>query len=184
MVTVKNIYKAYGEKQVLSDISFVLNKQGLYLVTGASGIGKTTLFRIIAGFEKQDAGVVEVNGKMAFVFQENRLFPWFNLEKNILLPTVDADKAAGLLTYFGLEGDKHLLPSQISGGMQRRVELIRAFASDFDLLLLDEPFNGLDDQNALLVAQLIEKTAAEKCVMLVSHDDRFTTTIPSTSIII
>ena len=182
MVTAKSIYKAYGEKQVLSDLSFALKEQGLNLVIGASGIGKTTLFRIIAGFERQDSGEVEVSGKLAYVFQENRLFPWLNLEQNILLPTVQPDKAAQLLTYFGLEGDKHLLPSQVSGGMQRRVELIRAFASDFDLLLLDEPFNGLDDQNARLLANLIEKTAAEKCVMLISHDDRYTAQIPATII--
>ena len=170
MIKATGLYKVFGEKILFNDLSFEIGKIGLYVVSGVSGIGKTTLLRIISGLEQSDSGTLEVNGKISYVFQENRLFPWLTLEKNLSLTSVSQKKYLEIIEFLGLSNDIGLHPFQMSGGMQRRAEIARAFSANSDIILVDEPFSGLDEENVKLVAKLIEETAREKCVILVSHD--------------
>lgn len=170
MIKAVGLTKTFGDKKLFENLTFELKSTGLYVINGVSGIGKTTLLRIISSLEESDSGSLEVKGKISYVFQENRLFPWLSLEKNISLTAVSHEKCTEMLNYLGLYKDRNLLPAQMSGGMQRRAEIARAFSSDYDIMLIDEPYSGLDESNIKLVASLIEKIAKEKCVILVSHD--------------
>lgn len=132
---------------VLRDLTLEAADDGITVILGRSGCGKTTLLRLAAGLEQADAGVIEGFGKrrMGVIFQEPRLMPWLTVEKNILF---GAPGAAGrlreLLDLTGLEGFEKAYPAQLSGGMQQRTALARALAYEPDYLLMDEPFAALD----------------------------------------
>lgn len=171
MITLQNVTFAYSKKTVLTDFSLSVKTGETVCLSGASGCGKTTVLRLIAGLETPQNGTVSVNGTLAFVFQENRLLSWLTARDNIRLVAPDAD-ADGLLKALGLPdvGDKPV--GQLSGGMRRRVAIARALAVQADILLLDEPFNGLDDDTAEMVAQAIRSVYQDKTVVLVSHHQR------------
>ena len=137
----ENITKRFGEKLVLDNISCIFD-DGIFCVTGPSGCGKTTLLRIIAGLEIPDSGVVSETGKISVMFQEDRLFPWMTAVGNASAGS-DSASAEKALRAMGLEQSFRDFPETMSGGMRRRVALARAVAAGGDLLLLDEPFNGL-----------------------------------------
>ena len=131
MIRIQNLQKAYGKKKVLDHFSRELPDHGVVCLTGASGRGKTTLLRILAGLEPADGGrITGMDGrKIAFVFQENRLLPWITAEQNIRLaqPAGAKRSVRELLSLAGLEaadGAKH--PGQLSGGMAQRVSLVTA----------------------------------------------------------
>lgn len=121
---------------------------------GPSGVGKTSLLRVIAGLETRHAGRCDVRGRVGMVFQEPTLLPWRTVLDNLCIPTgISAQAARQALADVGLAGRDHDFPQQLSLGQQRRLSLARAFAIEPDLLLMDEPFVSLD-------AELVEEMMA------------------------
>lgn len=143
-----------GGSVILRNIHLDLLRGQTLALVGPSGIGKTTLLRILAGLEDGYSGRVSVEGRVAVVFQEPALLPWRSLRDNICLPTgATRDAAEAMLAEVGLAGRSGDFPGQLSLGQQRRVALARAFAAAPDLLLLDEPFVSLD---AALVQDMMD----------------------------
>lgn len=143
-----------GGSLILRNIQLDLLRGQTLALVGPSGIGKTTLLRILAGLEDGYSGQVSVEGRVAVVFQEPALLPWRSLRDNICLPTgATRDAAEAMLAEVGLAGRSGDFPGQLSLGQQRRVALARAFAAAPDLLLLDEPFVSLD---AALVQDMMD----------------------------
>ncbi len=162
---VDSLGKTYGSgpfrQYILRDCSFVLEEQKLTILIGPSGCGKSTLINILAGYEEADSGtatldgapVGEPNKDRLVVFQETALFPWMTTLGNVTYgPRVQRNRpkdeieteALGLLEKVGLEEFRDKYPIQLSGGMQRRAELVRAMINNPRVMLLDEPFRGLD----------------------------------------
>ena len=157
---IEDLSFAYGDKIIFKDLSLDLDGK-LYSLTGDSGVGKTTLLKLIGGLLLPDKGrIIDAPATPSFMFQEDRLLPWINVRKNISLVTDDTEKMEELLRTLDIDGD--LMPSELSGGMARRVALIRALCYRGDALLLDEPFNGMDEK------------LTDKCIELILKEDKFT----------
>ena len=176
---IKNLTKRFGKKTIISELSYRFSDKGLYILRGKSGIGKTTLLRIIAGLDKDYSGEVIDGGieRISFVFQEYRLFPQLSALENVMIASknindVDKIKAKDLLTQLGfLPEDMQLLPSELSGGMKQRVSLARAFMKNAPVILLDEPTKELDAALCRQVCEMIKKIAEDKLVILITHRD-------------
>ncbi len=149
----KRVCKAYQGKVVLSNLSFRIAPHETVGLLGKSGMGKTTILKLIAGLESPDAGQVITHGqRIGYVFQEFRLLPWKTALENILLPLramgtpkkQARQKAQRLLALMALSEFADYYPAKLSGGMNQRVALARAFAVEPDILLMDEPFSSLD----------------------------------------
>lgn len=161
---------AYGDTPVLQNLSWELPDSGVVCLWGPSGCGKTTLLRLLAGLEKPLTGSVEGVGCVSMVFQEDRLLPWFTALENVTVTGADEVEARKQLLALGLTDEEtDTLPRNLSGGQQRRVALARALAADSDLLLLDEPFNGLDEGTWQNVVPLVTAYAETRPVVLVTH---------------
>ncbi len=169
MITLKNVSKSFGSKEVLKGFSHVF-LPGVTVIHGSSGAGKTTLARIILGLEKPDSGNVEVEGRVSALFQEDRLIENLSLLNNLLLVSADMERISLLIGKAGLSGNENLRVSTLSGGMKRRVSLIRALLTEYDSLILDEPFTGLDDGSRKEAAKLILSEAEGKTLIAISHD--------------
>jgi ABC-type nitrate/sulfonate/bicarbonate transport system ATPase subunit len=172
---------------VLNDIDFEIHTGEMVCLLGPSGCGKSTLLRIIAGFDTQTSGSLTIDGKTVngassnniFVFQHSGLLPWMTVWQNIELGLRRMDdlekKNQEILEYIQmveLDGFEHHYPYQLSGGMQRRAELARALAVNPDVLIMDEPFSGLDflthmkmREEVVNMHQFLEKT-----ILIVTHD--------------
>ena len=169
-VSLKNVSFAYGDTLVLQDVTWHLPDSGVVCLWGASGCGKTTALRLLAGLEKPTSGSVNGVRRVSMVFQEDRLLPWRTALENVLLTGADVEKAQELLAELGLTVEEaQAYPQHLSGGQQRRVALARALAAECDILLLDEPFNGLDEDTWQDVVPLIKKVAETRPVVLVTH---------------
>jgi sulfonate transport system ATP-binding protein len=154
MISVDLDEKRFGQNTVLRDVRFDLHARETLAITGPSGVGKTTLLRIIAGLDHDFDGKVSVKGRMAMIFQEPTLLPWRSVRDNIsLVAHVPGAEAERVLDSVGLADKADHLPSQLSLGQQRRLALARAFAVQPDVLLMDEPFVSLD--NALIEEMLV-----------------------------
>ena len=171
MISIKNISLAYGEKKVLDNFSLEIEKDSRVCIFGESGCGKTTLLRLILGLEKPDSGIIEKDGALhpSAVFQENRLLPFKTVLQNITLIGADGKTARRHLRALGIEAAADSLPSELSGGMQRRAAIARALSADYDYLVLDEPFTGLDENNAALAARHISDSLSDRALILVTH---------------
>lgn len=173
-IVIRDLCKEYNGKQVLDRLNLTLPSGVTTAILAPSGYGKTTLLRILMGLEKPDSGTLQglENIRVSAVFQEDRLCEGFGAEANLRLcsPRASAEEIASSLAAFSL-GDAGGKPvSAFSGGMKRRVSLLRALLADYDLLLLDEPFHGLDEE---LREQIMEETRLRsqgKTVVLVTHD--------------
>lgn len=169
-VSFENVSFAYGKTTVLNGVTWCLPNRGVVCLWGASGCGKTTVLRLLAGLEKPSAGVVHSADRVAMVFQEDRLLPWRTALENVTVIGADEVAARELLANLGLtEEEIGAYPRHLSGGQQRRVALARALAAESDILLLDEPFNGLDEGTWQDVVPLIRQTAKSRPVVLVTH---------------
>ncbi|MCL2048003.1 MAG: ATP-binding cassette domain-containing protein [Defluviitaleaceae bacterium] len=172
----KNIYKAYTAP-VLKDFSFVFQR-GITFITGASGVGKTTLVNIIAGLEKPDSGEVVFSGgkKISMVFQEDRLLEWKSALDNLLFVGCSRARAGELLARAGLGlGDYlHKKTAELSGGMKRRVCICRALSVEYDVLILDEPFKGLDNKLKPQIMEMVREVAEtyRKIIICITHDPK------------
>lgn len=174
-LALSDISKSYGDKTVLKGFSYTFKESGIVCVTGASGCGKTTLLRIIAELETADSGEIIKNGVVSYMFQEDRLLPWLTSDENIacVFPKNFKDKkkkAAELLKSVGLSGSENESISNLSGGMKRRVAFARALALSPDILLLDEPFNGLDVENKEILIRILKKISDYCLILVVTHD--------------
>lgn len=173
MIKITELCKAYGGRPVLEHYSAVF--EGNSILMGASGSGKTTLFRLIMGLERPDSGRVEVTGRLAAVFQEDRLCEGLNALQNVRLVLSRKTAEERLRESFaavGLTGGDLQKPVfDLSGGMARRVAIVRAMMADSDIVILDEPFKGLDpDTKAMCMAYV--KTSVEsagKSLLLSTH---------------
>ena len=166
ILTVNNISKSYGDKQVIKDINITLNQGELVSILGVSGVGKTTLFNVLSGLTPPDAGNVmlysqtdevgtDITGKsgyLSYMLQKDLLLPHKTVIENAALPLLlehvpkkqALEKAGKEFKHFGLDGTQNQYPSELSGGMRQRVALLRTYLCNKGVALLDEPFSALD----------------------------------------
>ena len=148
MIQIQQLNLSFGEKTVLKDFSLSIPKQGITALSGPSGSGKTTLLRCIAGLQSPQSGSITgiSPSDTAILFQENRLLPWRTVQEHLtdVLPAHRRSEWKFLLDLIDLTAEKDRYPSQLSGGMNRRLALARCLALDARLYLLDEPFTGID----------------------------------------
>ncbi|MCL2632360.1 MAG: ATP-binding cassette domain-containing protein [Coriobacteriia bacterium] len=172
-ITATDIKKQFVDKTVLANLSLTFEPGGRYAVFSPSGSGKTTLLRLLARLDSPDSGSITNTNRMSVVFQEARLFEKRNAVENIRLIVgsyvSDADIRSMLVCL--LPADSLDLPtSQLSGGMRRRVELCRALLASSQVILLDEPFAGLDLANTAMAQELILSSLSGRTLVVVSHD--------------
>ena len=169
----ERISKSYGDKVVLQDFSLTLPPSGTVAFMSPSGQGKTTLLRLLAGLEKPDSGRVTGEFKqLSVVFQEDRLLSGVSALGNVtaVLGQDKEARAMEWLDHMGLSEDAHLLPGEMSGGMRRRLAIARAMAYGGDLILLDEPFAGLDDQARERIYPHLFASNPDRLTILVTHN--------------
>jgi NitT/TauT family transport system ATP-binding protein len=172
MIVVNVRHMAYGETQILRDIHFEIAEGESLAILGPSGIGKTTLLRIIAGLIDDFDGKITGAGKLAMVFQEPTLLPWRSALDNLILTTgITPEAARSALAEVGLAEKAAHFPGQLSLGQQRRLSLARAFAAEPELLLLDEPFASLDEATAASMIALTSRLLSRRKIacLLVTH---------------
>ena len=175
MMELKGICKAYGEKQVLQNVDLLLKEGEITALMGASGRGKTTLLRILMGLETADAGerLGMENVRISAVFQEDRLLDRLTAEGNLRFVAERAEQVAEipkLLEELGL-GREREAAATFSGGMKRRLAIARALLADYDLLVMDEPFRGLDETTKQQTMETVRRRSLGKTVLLVTHDE-------------
>lgn len=169
MIELKNLCVSFGEQSVLRNFCASIPTDRNTAIYGASGSGKTTLLRLLLGLIRPDAGTITGTERsvLSAVFQEDRLLPWLTAAENVALVS-DMHTAERLLARLRLNEAMQERPGQLSGGMKRRVAIARALAFPCDLLLMDEPFNGLDTEAKEMTARVI--LDAKKPVVLVTHN--------------
>ena len=160
---------------VLQDLHFKAQAGEFVAIVGPSGAGKTTLLKVISGLDRDFSGAVETSTdvRTALVFQEPRLMPWLTVAQNLCLvaPALSAQRVQALLASVSLHDCAARFPGQLSGGMQRRVALLRAFIVQPNLLLMDEPFQSLDAPTAQHLRTLLMDLwqQARPTVVFVTH---------------
>ena len=189
-LSIQNVNKSFtvdGQKvDVLKDINLEVQEGEFIAIVGHSGCGKSTLLKIIAGLEKNDTGLVTVDGKevngpgmdRSMIFQEHRLFPWMSIEKNVQLGLKGLSKeektklSDQYLELVKLSEFKKAYPSQLSGGMSQRAAIARSLVSQPEVLLLDEPFGALDALTKIELQEELLKIRERfhNTMLMVTHD--------------
>src|SRR5271156_5476642 len=197
-IAVDDLHKSFGDQKVLNGINLAVGRGETLAVLGRSGTGKSVLLRLIIGLEKPDSGSILIHGqdisgldldqlgeirmKMGFLFQHAALYDSLTVEQNVAFPlqhrkkemskSERGDRVKQLLAEVGMEGHLEKMPSDISGGMQKRVGLARALALEPDILLLDEPTAGLDPISSGEIDDLVLKLQEEHHMasIVVTHD--------------
>jgi len=197
-IAVEDLHKSFGTQKVLNGVSLTVRRGETLAVLGRSGTGKSVLLRLIVGLEKPDSGSVRLQGKeiaslgldqlaeirmnMGFLFQHAALYDSLTVEQNVAFPlehhkremskSEQTDRVRQLLAEVGMEGNLEKMPSDISGGMQKRVGLARSLALEPAILLLDEPTAGLDPISSGEIDDLVLKLQAEHQMasIVVTHD--------------
>ncbi|MBC7420784.1 MAG: ABC transporter ATP-binding protein [Bdellovibrio sp.] len=196
VIEVKNFKKCFGDKVVHEDVSFYVKKGECLGLVGGSGTGKSVLLRSLIGLEKPDGGTIHINDRevsnlkesdwidlrktVAYAFQGGALFDSMTVYQNLAYPLNEhshlsqseiSTRITSQLNDFGLAGTESLYPSEISGGMQKRVGLARAMMLEPEVILYDEPTAGLDPYNTKRIQELILKLKAKGVTaILVTHD--------------
>jgi phospholipid/cholesterol/gamma-HCH transport system ATP-binding protein len=198
MIEIINLHKSFGNNQVLQGVNLLINKGETLVIIGRSGEGKSVLIKLIVGLLQPDSGYVKVEGeivselnenqlyalrkKFGFLFQGSALFDSMTVEENVALPLVEAetkisqsridDIVSEKLELVGLPGVQKFKPSELSGGMKKRVGLARALATNPDYIFYDEPTTGLDPIMADSIDNLIRELGGKLNVtsVVVTHD--------------
>lgn len=188
-IRLRNLTKTFETKRgpflALDNLTLDIPTGCFFMIVGPSGCGKTTLLRILAGLETHSTGTVEISQPAddrpsnSMIFQGDSLFPWMTVWDNAAygltirrLPKAEIkDRVGHYLNRTGLSRFADLYPHQLSGGMRQRVSISRAFANDPDILLMDEPFSALDEQNKLLLQEELLRIWEEtrKTVLFITH---------------
>lgn len=181
MIEIRHLYKGFKEEFIFEDFNISFFDKKITSIVGPSGCGKTTLLRIIAGLEPYNRGTVTGidQRSLAFVFQEDRLLPWLSVTQNIeivMKTKFNGDeikhRVREVLSLLDITAAAQMMPDELSGGMQRRVAIGRALAYDGEIILLDEPFKGMDDKLRRGILEQLGSIwrASKKTVILVTHD--------------
>ncbi len=161
---------SYDKVKILDRLNLKIQDSGITCIMGESGCGKTTLLRTIARLNKIESGmVVGAPETVSFMFQEDRLFPWMNALENISVVCNDREKARELLKRVELAEHADKMPNELSGGMKRRVALARTLAYDANMVILDEPFKGMDTELMKRMAELIKEIKVP--VLMATHSE-------------
>lgn len=176
---------AHGPIEAIKNINLSIKDGEFFSIVGPSGCGKTTLLRILAGLETASSGEITINSSdqnkplTSVVFQEQSVFPWLNVIDNVayglkmrgIAKKEREETARHYIQMIGLEKFTHAYPSQLSGGMKQRVSVARAFANDSEILLMDEPFGALDEQNRIMLQQELLNIWAKtkKTTIFITH---------------
>ncbi len=177
-LTIEKLCKKFGERVIFDNFSYKFDDVGIYVLKGESGIGKTTLLRIIAGLDKDYSGNVFGGGakNVSFAFQEYRLFESISAYDNVYKVSVkeknadEPERVRRLLTELNFsDEDMRKYPQELSGGMKQRISLARAFLKSSPILLLDEPTKELDEENISAVLKKIKSMGQERLIILVTH---------------
>ena len=195
MLELRNINKAFGDKQILTNFSLTIPEKQILAIVGPSGGGKTTLLRMLAGLETIDSGEIYYNGEslaidelekrnlLGFVFQDFQLFPHLSVLDNLTLSPIKTmsmekevaeKKGRGLLEQLGLAGHADAFPFSLSGGQKQRVALARAMMINPEIIGYDEPTSALDPELRLEVEKLILQNKERGMTQIVvTHDLQF-----------
>ncbi len=175
-ITIKGLNKSFGENHVLRDLELELEDEGIYCLMGPSGMGKTTLLRIILGLEKKDSGSIEgiQQDRVTAMFQEDRLCPVLTPIENVALVCKKKAKKSEIRKNLA-----QILPpacldqpaSELSGGMKRRVALARALYEEGQLVVLDEPFTGLDSATKKEVIDYLLRQRKNRILLVATHGE-------------
>ena len=165
----------FGDKAVLDGVTLAVPEKGVTWLSGASGVGKTTLLRVLAGLVKPEPGTVTLPGRGVMLFQEDRLFPRLSALAQVqaVLPRQRRGEAVKWLELAELSDAAHLPPQKLSGGMARRAALARALAVEGDIWLLDEPFAGVDPARQERILKGLK--ALDRPVVLTGHQESLRT---------
>ena len=187
-ISLENISFSYGDKIIFSGYNYAFPIKKTSVIMAPSGFGKTTLLYLIAGLITPDKGNINIpinNPRFSFAFQDLRLIESATVLKNITLvnsnlttkksKTIDSDNSnknelGTCLEALGIKSLAHKKVSTLSGGEKSRVAIARALMADYDILLLDEPFNGLDEETKLSTMKYVKEKTAGKTVLLVTHN--------------
>ena len=175
-IELRNIYKSFGDKTVFRNFNLILPNKQINIIMGPSGSGKTTLVNMLCGLLLPDYGKISSSPghTISVVFQEDRLLEHLSGLKNILYvsknPKIDEGLAWDLLNEAGLAEDAYRRAGNYSGGMKRRLALCRALAADYSLLILDEPFKGLDTELKPKIMNMVKRRNTKKTVLIITHD--------------
>jgi len=196
-LVVTDLYKSFGSQNVLQGVDLTAKRGETVVVLGRSGTGKSVLLKLIVGLLQPDSGSIRIHGqevvgldleqlneirkKIGFLFQQAALYDSLTVEENVAFPlsrhtrlsdSERRDRVRNLLASVGMDHDLTKMPSDISGGMQKRVGLARALALDPEILLFDEPTSGLDPITAAEIGELIMKLKKERNLtsVVVTHD--------------
>ncbi len=175
ILRVENLKKDFDALPVIDGWNLELTKGEGIAIVGPSGCGKTTFLKIIADLDGNFSGKIEKNFKMiGFVFQEPRLIPWISVMENLTFVLPDKEKILHFLNVMRLGGFENYLPSQLSGGMKQRVNLVRALIVDPEILILDEPFASLDMPVKFEIIEDINALRKQKrfAIIMITHDTK------------
>lgn len=178
-LTLQNVSKSFGIMPVIQNLNLTVNLGEFVVMVGPSGCGKTTILNLLSGYIKPDFGVINKQGIIRTVYQQDGLFPWLTVSENIsmglrsLKNSIQREQELqSLFNLIHLEDFKNHYPHELSGGMKQRAELARALAGDSDVLFMDEPFSALDYQTRLRMRyeliRLLENRP--RTVVFVTHD--------------
>ncbi len=172
-IILSGISVSFGENRVLSDFSATFKAGKTTCVMGASGCGKTTLANVILGILRPDKGTVSgAPERLAAVFQEDRLVGTLCADKNIraAVPHSTKTERSDILSAIGIDPESQKPASEMSGGQQRRVAIARALAANAELIVMDEPFKGLDDETRARVMAFVREHTRGRTLILITHD--------------